>query len=74
MILIGKEDYNYIIELYSKVESNLGEVDEIYKIIEEYIKSKYQDDKRENFDELYFSLISYDCQLGKKEQQLKKYI
>ena len=72
--LLGKEDYNYIIDLYVKVENNFGEVDEIYKKIEEYIKSKYQNDKRENFDELYFSLISYDCQLAKKEQQLKKYV
>ena len=71
--LIGEKDYNYINDLYSKVENNSGEVDDIYKKIEEYIKDKYQGDKRENFDELYFSLISYDCQLTKKEQQLKKY-
>ena len=71
--LIGEKDYNYINDLYSKVENNSGEVDDIYKKIEEYIKDKYQGDKRENFDELYFSLISYDCQLTKKEQLLKKY-
>ena len=72
--LIGEKDYNYINELYSKVENNSGEVDDIYKKIEEYIKDKYQGEKRENFDDLYFSLISYDCQLTKKEQQLKKYL
>ena len=72
--LIGEKDYNYINDLYSKVENNSGEVDDIYKKIEEYIKDKYQDEKRENFDDLYFSLISYDCQLTKKEQQLEKYL
>ena len=72
--LIGEKDYNYINDLYSKVENNSGEVDDIYKKIEEYIKDKYQGEKRENFDDLYFSLISYDCQLTKKEQQLEKYL
>ena len=71
--LIGKDDYNYIMDLYSKIENNSGEIDEIYKKIEEYVKDKYPDDKRENFDSLYFSLISYECQLDKKEVQLKKY-
>ena len=72
--LIGEEDYKYINDLYSKVENNTGEIDEIYKKIEEYIKNKYEDDKRENLDDLYFYLITYDCQLAKKEQQLKKYL
>ena len=71
--LIGKDDYNYIMDLYSKIDNNSGEIDEIYKKIEEYVKDKYPNDKRENFDSLYFSLISYECQLDKKEVQLKKY-
>ena len=45
--LIGKDDYNYIMDLYSKIENNSGEIDEIYKKIEEYVKDKYPDDKRE---------------------------
>ena len=72
--LIGKEDYNYTINLYSKVGNNIGGIDEVYHKIEEYIKNKYQDEKKEIFNELYLSLISYDCQLTKKEQQLKKYL
>ena len=72
--LIGEEDYKYINDLYSKVENNTGEIDEIYKKIEEYIKNKYEDDKRGKLDDLYFYLITYDCQLAKKEQQLKKYL
>ena len=71
--LIGKDDYIYIIGLYSKVGNNSGEIDEIYKKIEEYVKDKYPDDIKENFANLYLSLISYDCQLNKKEDQLKKY-
>ena len=72
--LIGEKDFNYIINLYSKIENNPEEVDEIYKKIEEYIKDKYEDSKKEQFGKLYLSLISYDCQFVKKEQQLKKYI
>ena len=72
--LIGEKDYSYIIDLYSKIENNPEEVDEIYKKIEEYIKDKYEDSKKEAFGKLYLSLISYDCQFAQKEQQLKKYI
>ena len=31
--LIGEKDYSYIIDLYSKIENNPEEVDEIYKKI-----------------------------------------
>ena len=70
--LIGEEDYNYIIDLYTKVENNSNE--EIYQKIEQFFKDKYQNDKKEKFGELYISLITHDCQLTKKEQLLKKYI
>ena len=72
--LIGEEDYNYIINIYSKVDNDLGRVNEIYQKFEEYIKDKYQEDKKENLKNLYSSFICYDCQLSKKEQHLKKYL
>ena len=72
--LIGEEDYNYIINIYSKVDNDLGRVNEIYQKFEEYIKDKYQEEKKENLKNLYSSFICYDCQLSKKEQHLKKYL
>ena len=72
--LIGEEDYNYIINIYSKVDNDLERVNEIYQKFEEYIKDKYEEDKKENLKNLYSSFISCDCQLSKKEQHLKKYL
>ena len=72
--LIGEEDYNYIINIYSKVDNDLGRVNDIYQKFEEYIKDKYQEEKKENLKNLYSSFICYDCQLSKKEQHLKKYL
>jgi len=72
--LIGEEDYNYIINIYSKVDNDLERVNDIYQKFEEYIKDKYEEDKKENLKNLYSSFICYDCQLSKKEQHLKKYL
>ena len=72
--LIGEEDYNYFINFYSKIENNSDEVEEINNKIEEYIKSKYEDEKGKTFFDLYFSLKEYDNQLTEKEHQLQKYI
>jgi hypothetical protein len=72
--LIGEEDYNYIINIYSKVDNDLGRVNDIYQKFEEYIKDKYQEEKKESLKNLYSSFICYDCQLSKKEQHLKKYL
>ena len=72
--LIGEEDYNYIINMYSKVNNYLGGVNEIYQKFEEYFKDKYQEEKKENLKNLYSSFICLDCQLSKKEQHLKKYL
>ncbi len=70
--LIGEDDYNYIINLYEKVDKKPTE--EIYQKIEEFYKDKYKNDGKKIFQQLYFSLIAYDCQLSKKQRQLKKYL
>ena len=72
--LIGENDYKYIMSLYSSIDSNQNNVDEIYKKIEDFATSKYEKypEKKEKFNEFYLYLVSADCLAAKKERQLKK--
>ena len=67
--LIGEEDYKYVMELYSFIDKS--KIDEIYVKIEEYVK-KYDEDKKDKFDILYFKLISTDYQIQQKNNQLQQ--
>lgn len=66
--LIGENDYNYVMELYSIIDKT--KIDEIYFKIEEYVQ-KYEEDKKDKFDILYFKLISTDCQVQQKNNELQ---
>ena len=66
--LLGEDDYKYVMELYSIIDKS--KIDEIYYKIEEYVQ-KYDEDKKDKFDMLYFKLISTDCQIQQKNSDLK---
>ena len=67
--LIGEKDYKYIMELYAIIDKT--KIDEIYVKIEEYAQ-KYDEDKKDKFDILYFKLISTDYQVQQKNDELEK--
>ena len=73
--LIGENDYKYIMSLYSSINANKDNVDEIYKKIEDFASSKYEKhpERKEKFNDFYLYLVSADCLAEKKERQLKKY-
>ena len=66
--LLGEDDYKYVMEMYSIIDKS--KIDEIYYKIEEYVQ-KYDEDKKDKFDMLYFKLISTDCQIQQKNSDLR---
>ena len=71
LALVGGIDYNYIINLYNNTDNENENVDEIYEKIEKFVKSHYDEKKKESFDNLYYLLISLDCQLVEKNNKLR---
>ena len=55
--LIGGTDYNYIMNLYDSTNNN-DNVDKIYEKIENFVDKYYDEDKKDNFNNLYYQLIS----------------
>ena len=68
--LMGEKDFKYIMNIHNIKEPN--KIDEIYEKIEDFAHQKYSSDKNEKFLDLYLSLISNECQLDKKIEELKK--
>ena len=71
LALIGGTDYNYIINLYNSANNNNSKVDAIYEKIEAFVNKYYDQEKKENFNNLYYLLISFDCKLTKKQNEIK---
>ena len=67
--LIGGTDYNYIINLYDSTNNN-DNVDKIYEKIENFVDKYHDEDKKDNFNNLYYQLISLNHNLNKKENIL----
>ena len=67
--LIGGTDYNYIMNLYDSTNNN-DNVDKIYEKIENFVDKYYDEDKKDNFNNLYYQLISLNHNLSKKENIL----
>ena len=67
--LIGEKDYRFVMNLYSNIDKS--KIDEIYVKIEEYVQS-YEEEKKANFDMLYFKLISTDYQIQQKNTELQR--
>ena len=72
MKLVGKNDYKVIMDLYAKIENFGNNVDEVYEKIEDFVGKKLKNEKRDSFNGLYYSLITADCQLTQRNQQIKK--
>ena len=71
LLLIGENDYNYIMNLYNKGIKEQNKIDEIYEKIEEYANKNYSENKKEQFNNCYLSLVSLEYELGSKEKELK---
>ena len=67
--LIGGTDYNYIINLYNSINGNENE-DKIYEKIEDFVNKYYDQEKKDNFNNLYYLLISFDCKLAQKQKEI----
>ena len=67
--LIGGTDYNYIMNLYDSTNNN-DNVDKIYEKIENFVDKYSDEDKKDNFNNLYYQLISLNHNLNKKENIL----
>ena len=72
MKLVGKNDYKVIMDLYAKIENFGNNVDEVYEKIEDFVGKKLKNEKRDSFNGLYYSLITADCQLTQRNQQIRK--
>ena len=66
--LIGEKDYKYIMDLYDNRIKEQNKIDEIYKKIEDFANKNYFIEKKEQFNNCYFRLVSLECQLGKKNE------
>ena len=68
--LIGEKDYKYIMNLYNIGIKEQNKIDEIYINIEEYANKNYSIEKKELFCDIYLRLVSLECQLSKKIEEL----
>ena len=61
---MGEEDYKKIIGLYEKTYEEEDKVQEYFEQIEQYVKLKFDTDKKEKFDNYFEQLMSIDCHLN----------
>ena len=64
--LIGKDDYEFIMNLFENNNKEQNKNDEACEEIENFCNNKYSPDKKEKFLNYYLSLICNDCLLSKK--------
>ena len=70
LTLIGGTDYNYIMNLYNSANDFNNDTDKIYEKIESFVNRYYDQEKKDNFNNLYYLLISFDYELSKKQKQI----
>ena len=64
--LIGKDDFEFIMNLFENNNKEQNKNDEACEEIENFCNNKYSPDKKEKFLNYYLSLICNDCLLSKK--------
>ena len=62
--IFGEEDYKKIIGLYEKTYEEEDKAQEYFEQIEQYVKLKFDADKKEKFDNYFEQLMSIDCHLN----------
>ena len=68
--LIGKNDYKYIMSLYNIGIKEQNKIDDVYQKIEDFANKNYSTDKKDKFNVCYLLLVSLDCQLAKKFEEI----
>ena len=68
--LIGDNDYKYIMNLYNIGIKDQNKIDDIYQKIEDFVDKNYSKEKKEKFNNCYLLLVSLDCQLTKKVEEI----
>ena len=68
--LIGDNDYKYIMNLYNIGIKDQNKIDDIYQKIEDFVDKNYSKEKKEKFNNCYLLLVSLDCQLAKKVEEI----
>ena len=72
--LIGKDDFDYIMNLYKMTDNDDDVNDDLLKQIEKFINDKkYSEEKKEAFDNLNYMIILADSKYAMLEKELKKY-
>ena len=66
--IIGEKDYKYIMELYEQAftKKDQDKIHEYFELIDKYVKTNFNSEKQEKFDNYFYSLISIDCYLNAK--------
>ena len=62
--ILGEEDYKHIIELYEKTYEEEEKAKEYFEHIEQYVKLKFDSNKKEKFENYFEQLMSIDCHLN----------
>ena len=62
--ILGEEDYKYIIELYEKTYEEEDKAQDYFEHIEQYVKLKFDSNKKEKFENYFEHLMSIDCHLN----------
>ena len=68
--LIGDNDYKFIMNLYNIGIKEQNKTDDIYQKIEDFVNKNYSTEKKDKFNDCYLLLISLDCQLTKKIEEI----
>ena len=68
--LIGDKDYKYIMDLYNIGIKDQNKIDDIYQNIEDFVEKNYSKEQKEKFNNCYLLLVSLDCQLAKKAEEI----
>ena len=67
--LIGENDNKYIMELYEKAfnKSDQNEIHDYFETIDKFVKSSFDKEKKEKFDNFFKNLIELDCYLNENK-------
>ena len=68
--LLGENDYNYVMNLFKNGDKS-SDRDEFCQKIENFATKKYNIEKKENFYDMYYQLLTLNYKINKKEKQIR---